>query len=102
MTVRLAEHGIAGSRLCGRGGEGGWQRAGSYAPPPGDRALVVPTVEAIATVGWCCLARRAHRGGVVMGEHAAAVWAQRRWRERRAGAMAKPIVEQMRDFFILW
>jgi hypothetical protein len=58
---------------------------GDYATP-GDR---VHAVEVTTVVRWCALARRAHRGGAVMGEHAAAVRARRRWRVRPARGMVE-------------
>jgi hypothetical protein len=107
MAVRRAKHGTAGSRLCGRAGQGGWQRTGGCASP-GDRAYTVPTVEATTIVGWCRLAWRARRGGTVVGEHAtrgavaAAVERKaggRRGREGGVGAVVEPVAERMRDFF---
>jgi hypothetical protein len=62
MVVRQAKHGTTGSRLCDHGGEGGWQWVSACAAPVG-RAHTVPTVEAIAAVGWCGLARPTHRSG---------------------------------------
>jgi hypothetical protein len=54
LTARWAEHGTAGSQLCGRGGEGWKQADGCEAL--GDRAHAVPAMEATTTVGWCGLA----------------------------------------------
>jgi hypothetical protein len=92
MAVRPTEHGTAGSRLYGHGGEGGWQWASSCA------ALVIgrcgAQVEATTTVRWCGLARRACCGGAVVGEHTAAVRAaaavERKASGRREGGVQEP------------
>jgi hypothetical protein len=100
MAARRAEHGTAESRLCGRGGEGGWQWPGGCAVP-GDRAYAVPVVEATTAVAWCGLARRACCGGagVAMVEMKAGRHGREggvrepRWSRSWSGVMV------IRDFF---
>jgi hypothetical protein len=84
MATRRAEHVTAGSCLCGRGGEGGWKRAGGYAAP-GDRVHSVPAMEATAAVGWCGLARRTRHGGAVVRGGACRGGAGAATMERKAG-----------------
>jgi hypothetical protein len=55
---------------------------------PGDRAHMVPAVDATVAVGWCGLAQRARRGGGEEGR-----W-ETRERGRRTGAVAEPVVER--------
>jgi hypothetical protein len=57
---------------------------------PGNRAHAVPALEATAAVGWCGHARRARRGGAVVGEHAAAVERKASGRRGREGGVREP------------
>jgi hypothetical protein len=92
MASTRAKHGTTGSRLCGRSGEGGWQRADDYAAP-GDRAHAMPAVEATRVVGWCGLARQAHHVdvGVVAVERKAG------GKRGREGGMREPLRSRSRS-----
>jgi hypothetical protein len=73
MAARRAKHGTTGSGYAftvekedGSGRTAVWPSVSSSIAP-GDRVHAVPALEVTTTVGWCGHARRARRGGAVVG-----------------------------------